>query len=329
MSKVKVAPSILSADFAKMAEAVQNLDKWHADVIHCDVMDGVFVPNITFGMDMIKALRKYTNGILDVHLMIIKPEKYIPQFIAAGADVITFHPDASDDVAGALKTIKDAGKKCGLVLNPDKPLSMIEPYLDIIDVVIIMGVYAGFGGQSFIPETLDKIRECKKLIGNRNIEIEMDGGASPKNFKDLKEAGTDIIVAGSAVFKAEDPALSSKYTTFKEHIMADKEKEILEENYNLDEDFEDEEEIVTLHNENTDKDEDFRVVWYIEDGGKNYLFLNPVDPSDDIAEDEVLICEYGETKNGEEFVNPVDDEKELERIYNLYVKEYEEAAKDE
>lgn len=176
------------------------------DVIHCDVMDGVFVPNITFGMDMIKALRKYTNGILDVHLMIIKPEKYIPQFIAAGADVITFHPDASDDVAGVLKTIKDAGKKCGLVLNPDKPLSMIEPYLDIIDVVIIMGVYAGFGGQSFIPETLDKIRECKKLIGDRNIEIEMDGGASPKNFKELKEAGTDIIVAGSAVFKAEDPA---------------------------------------------------------------------------------------------------------------------------
>lgn len=111
--------------------------------------------------------------------------------------------------------------------------------------------------------------------------------------------------------------------------MADKEKEILEENYNLDEDFEDEEEIVTLHNENTDKDEDFRVVWYIEDGGKNYLFLNPVDPSDDIAEDEVLICEYGETKNGEEFVNPVEDEKELERIYNLYVKEYEEAAKEE
>lgn len=206
MSKVKVAPSILSADFAKMAEAVQNLDKWQADVIHCDVMDGVFVPNITFGMDMIKALRKYTNGVLDVHLMIIKPEKYIPQFISAGADVVTFHPDASDDVAGALKMIKDAGIKCGLVLNPDKPLSMIEPFLDVIDVVIIMGVYAGFGGQSFIPETLDKIRECKKLIGNRKIEIEMDGGASPKNFKDLKDAGTDIIVAGSAVFKAEDPA---------------------------------------------------------------------------------------------------------------------------
>ena len=162
MSKVKVAPSILSADFARMGEAVRNLDKWNADLIHCDVMDGVFVPNITFGMDMIKALRKCTNGILDVHLMIVKPEKYIPQFIAAGADTVTFHPDASDDVRGALTVIKDAGKKCGLVLNPDKPLSMIEPYLDIIDVVIIMGVYAGFGGQSFIPETLDKIREAKK-----------------------------------------------------------------------------------------------------------------------------------------------------------------------
>lgn len=206
MSKVKVAPSILSADFARMGEAVRNLDKWNADLIHCDVMDGVFVPNITFGMDMIKALRKCTNGILDVHLMIVKPEKYIPQFIAAGADTVTFHPDASDDASGALTVIKDEGKKCGLVLNPDKPLSMIEPYLDIIDVVIIMGVYAGFGGQSFIPETLDKIREAKKLIGNRNIEIEMDGGACPDNFAKLAEAGTDIIVAGSAVFKAADPA---------------------------------------------------------------------------------------------------------------------------
>ncbi len=206
MSKIKVAPSILSADFGKMAEAVQNLDKWQADLIHCDVMDGVFVPNLTFGMDMVKALRKYTNGILDVHLMIIKPERYVPQFLAAGADVVTFHPDASEDVAGALKAIRDAGKKCGLVLNPDKPLSLIEPYLDDIDVVIIMGVYAGFGGQSFIPETMDKIRATKKLIGNRNIEIEMDGGASPKNFAELAAAGTDVIVAGSAVFKAEDPA---------------------------------------------------------------------------------------------------------------------------
>ena len=161
MSKVKVAPSILSADFAKMAEAVQNLDKWHADVIHCDVMDGVFVPNITFGMDMIKALRKYTNGILDVHLMIIKPEKYIPQFIAAGADVITFHPDASDDVAGALKTIKDAGKKCGLVLNPDKPLSMIEPYLDIIDVVIIWACTRDSADNRSFPKLLIKSASAK------------------------------------------------------------------------------------------------------------------------------------------------------------------------
>lgn len=206
MTEIKVAPSILSADFAKMAEAVQNLDKWKADLIHCDVMDGVFVPNLTFGMDMIKALRKYTNGILDVHLMIIKPERYIKRFLEAGADIITFHPDASEDIDGALDEIRAAEKKCGLVLNPDKPLSLIEPYLDKIDVVIIMGVYAGFGGQSFIPETLDKIRETKKLIGNRNIEIEMDGGACGDNFAALVGAGTDIIVAGSAVFKAENPA---------------------------------------------------------------------------------------------------------------------------
>lgn len=206
MTKIKVAPSILSADFARMAEAVENLDKWQADLVHCDVMDGVFVPNITFGMDMVKALRKYSKGILDVHLMIIKPEKYIQRFIDAGADIVTFHPDASEDTEGALNIIKKAGKKCGLVLNPDKPLSLVEPYLDMIDVIIIMGVYAGFGGQSFIPETMDKIRDTKKMIGNRNIEIEMDGGANPKNFNELAAAGTDIIVAGSAVFKSENPA---------------------------------------------------------------------------------------------------------------------------
>src|SRR5574344_1900259 len=125
MTKIKVAPSILSADFGKMAEAVENLDRWGADLIHCDVMDGVFVPNLTFGMPMIKALRKYTKGILDVHLMIIEPERYIQQFLDAGADVITFHPDASKDTDKALDIIKRAGKKCGLVLNPDKPLSML------------------------------------------------------------------------------------------------------------------------------------------------------------------------------------------------------------
>ncbi|MEG1791207.1 MAG: ribulose-phosphate 3-epimerase [Clostridia bacterium] len=210
MIKIEVAPSILSADFGKMAEAVQNLELWQADLVHCDVMDGVFVPNLTFGMPMIKALRKYTKGILDVHLMIVKPERYIQQFISAGADIVTFHPDASDDVLGALNLIKSAGKKCGLVLNPDKPISLIEPYLDLIDVVIIMGVYAGFGGQKFILDTLDKIRDLKALIGNRNIKIEMDGGATLENVKSIALAGTDIIVAGSAVFNAENPAEAVK-----------------------------------------------------------------------------------------------------------------------
>ncbi len=211
MTKIKVAPSILSADFGKMAEAVENLDRWGADLIHCDVMDGVFVPNLTFGMPMIKALRKYTKGILDVHLMIIEPERYIQQFLDAGADVITFHPDASKDTDKALDIIKRAGKKCGLVLNPDKPLSMLEPYLDKIDVIILMGVYAGFGGQKFIKETLDKIKNLKKLIENRKIEIEMDGGATLDNVAEIASAGTDIMVAGSAVFGADNPEAAVKY----------------------------------------------------------------------------------------------------------------------
>lgn len=211
MTKIKVAPSILSADFGKMAEAVENLDRRGADLIHCDVMDGVFVPNLTFGMPMIKALRKYTKGILDVHLMIIEPERYIQQFLDAGADVITFHPDASKDTDKALDIIKRAGKKCGLVLNPDKPLSMLEPYLDKINVIILMGVYAGFGGQKFIKETLDKIKNLKKLIGNRKIEIEMDGGATLDNVAEIASAGTDIMVAGSAVFGADNPEAAIKY----------------------------------------------------------------------------------------------------------------------
>jgi ribulose-phosphate 3-epimerase len=210
MTKIKVAPSLLSANFAAFGEAVADLEKWNADIVHCDVMDGVFVPNLTFGMPMIAALRKATTGILDVHLMIIKPERYIKEFVEAGADVVTFHPDASEDVAGALKVIRDAGKKCGLVLNPDKPLSLIEPYLDNIDVVILMGVYAGFGGQKFIPETLDKIRALKKLIGTRKIEIEMDGGATLENASEIAAAGVDIMVAGSAVFKAKNPAAAIK-----------------------------------------------------------------------------------------------------------------------
>lgn len=210
--KMKVAPSILSADFGKMAEAVENVKAWNADWVHCDVMDGVYVPNITFGMPMIKALRKYSDMVLDVHLMITKPEKYVGQFCDAGADVVTFHPEASDDVQGALDTIKSKGKKCGLVINADQPFDIVEKYLDQIDLLLIMTVQAGFGGQSFKPECVNKARlgaELRAKYGYK-YDIEIDGGVSPKNVELLKDAGANVVVAGNAVFKSEDPALTIK-----------------------------------------------------------------------------------------------------------------------
>ncbi len=205
---IKVAPSILSADFGKMAEAVQNIEKWGADWVHCDVMDGVYVPNITFGMPMVKALRKYTDMFLDVHLMITRPEKYVGQFCDAGADLVTFHPEASEDVEGALNEIKSKGVKCGLVVNADQPFSVAEPYLDRIDLLLIMTVQAGFGGQSFKEDCLEKVRrgaEIKRKKGY-SYEIEIDGGVSPANIERCKDAGGTVVVAGSAVFKADDPA---------------------------------------------------------------------------------------------------------------------------
>ena len=210
--KMKVAPSILSADFGKMAEAVENVKNWGADLVHLDVMDGVYVPNITFGMPMVKALRKYSDMILDAHLMITKPEKYVGQFCDAGADLVTFHPEASDDVQGALDTIKSKGKKCGLVINADQPFDIVDGYLDQIDVLLIMTVQAGFGGQSFKEDCVDKARLGAKLREERGYkyDIEIDGGVSPKNIQLLKDAGADIVVAGNAVFKSENPALTIK-----------------------------------------------------------------------------------------------------------------------
>lgn len=205
---IKVAPSILSADFGKMAEAVQNIEKWGADWVHCDVMDGVYVPNITFGMPMVKALRKYTDMFLDVHLMITRPEKYVGQFCDAGADLVTFHPEASEDVEGALNEIKSKGVKCGLVVNADQPFSVAEPYLDRIDLLLIMTVQAGFGGQSFKEDCLEKVRRGAEIKCEKgySYEIEIDGGVSPANIERCKDAGGTVVVAGSAVFKAEDPA---------------------------------------------------------------------------------------------------------------------------
>lgn len=209
---IKVAPSILSADFGKMAEAVEKVKLWGADWVHCDVMDGVYVPNITFGMPMVKALRGYTDLPLDVHLMITRPEKYVGQFCDAGADLVTFHPEASEDVEGALETIKSKGVKCGLVVNADQPFSIVEPYLDKIDLLLIMTVQAGFGGQSFKEDCLEKVRagEALRVKNGWSYDIEIDGGVSPANIQKCKDAGATVVVAGSSVFKAADPTAAVK-----------------------------------------------------------------------------------------------------------------------
>ena len=205
MTKPLVAPSILSADFANMEKAALDVRKWGGDWLHCDVMDGVFVPNITFGMPMVKALDRVSDMTLDVHLMITEPEKYVERFCEVGADFVTFHVDASKNVDGALNAIKAKGKKCGLVLNPDKPLSLVEPYIDKIDMLLIMSVYAGFGGQKFIPESVQKLKDAKKLIGDRNILLEIDGGVGEDNAKEIIAAGADVLVAGSSVFGSKNP----------------------------------------------------------------------------------------------------------------------------
>lgn len=209
---IKVAPSILSADFGKMAEAVRLIKDWGADWVHCDVMDGVYVPNITFGMPMVKALRKYTDQVLDVHLMITEPEKYVGQFCDAGADYVTFHPEASKNVAGALDEIKAKGVKCGLVVNADQPFSIVEPYLKDIDLLLIMTVQAGFGGQSFKEDCFEKVKRGYelKLENGYAYDIEIDGGVCPDNIEKCKAAGATVVVAGSAVFKAQDPSKAVK-----------------------------------------------------------------------------------------------------------------------
>lgn len=206
MSKILIAPSILSADFAQMGKAVDDLKAWGADWVHCDVMDGVFVPNLTFGMPMVKALRARTDMTLDVHLMITSPERYIDRFIDAGADVVTFHAQACADPQAALSSIRSRGKKAGLVLNPDVDVQTVIPYLDLCDVVMLMGVFPGFGGQKFIPTVLDKISELKAAVGERKILIEIDGGVTEQNVAQMVERGVDVVVAGSGVFCSPDPA---------------------------------------------------------------------------------------------------------------------------
>ncbi len=209
MKNVKIAPSILSANFAKMGEEVQSLEKCGADVVHCDVMDGVFVNNITFGIKMVEDLRKITSLPLDCHLMIVHPEKYVERFAKAGADIITVHYEAcQDNLKEVLELIKSTGVKCGAVINPDTPVDKIRDVILDCDMVLVMSVFPGFGGQKFIPSALDKLREIRAIIdeSGKEIDLEIDGGVTAENVEEIKAAGANVIVAGSAVFKAEDRA---------------------------------------------------------------------------------------------------------------------------
>ena len=204
---IKVAPSILSADFTKINEAVKMLEAAGADYIHCDVMDGSFVPNITFGQYMVRDLRKITTLPLDVHLMIQNPDKYVCEFAEAGADIITVHEEATDHLDRTLQLVHSCGKKAGVSLNPHTPLSVLEYVLYSVDVVLLMSVNPGFGGQGFIRSSLDKARALRSMIEAKgcDIDIEMDGGIDVNNIKEVTDAGVNMIVAGSAVFGADDP----------------------------------------------------------------------------------------------------------------------------
>lgn len=205
-----VAPSMLSADFGNMSEETKRMQALGADLIHCDVMDGVYVPNITFGMPMIKAFKTSTTLPIDAHLMITEPEKYVGRFCDAGADIVTFHPDASKDVQGAIDTIKSKGKKCGICVNADVPFDIVKPYLNQLDLLLIMTVQAGFGGQSFMQNCLDKAKEgaLERQKHGYNYVIEVDGGVCEDNIRLLADAGVDIAVAGSSIFNSKDPKVT-------------------------------------------------------------------------------------------------------------------------
>lgn len=204
---VKIAPSVLSADFAKMGEEIASVKS--ADMIHMDVMDGVFVPNITFGIKMVADVRKITSLPLDCHLMIVHPENYVKKFAEAGADYITVHYEAcGEGLADTLKLIKSSGVKCGLVINPDTPVEKIEKEIPLCDMVLVMSVFPGFGGQKFIAEVLDKCRAIRRIIDKNgyNCLLEIDGGINDKTAELAAEAGCDVLVAGSAVFSSVDRA---------------------------------------------------------------------------------------------------------------------------
>ncbi len=207
MKTVIVAPSVLSADFANLQRDVEMLNESEAEWIHIDVMDGVFVPNISFGFPVLQAIRKHTQKFCDVHLMIVQPEKYVQQFRDAGADMITVHYEAVTHLDSVIHQIKKTGAKAGVSLNPATPVSVLREVIHLLDLVLIMSVNPGFGGQKFIPNALRKVSEAKALIVQEKSEalIEVDGGVSTANAADLIKAGADVLVAGNAVFGSANP----------------------------------------------------------------------------------------------------------------------------
>ena len=203
MKKIKISPSILSADFSRLGLEIKNLENSGADMIHVDVMDGHFVPNLTIGPPVIKALRKYTNIPFDVHLMINPVHKYIKDYAESGADIITIHPEATSSLQESIDEIKKYKKKVGLSLNPDTKIEVIEKYLDQIDLVLVMSVFPGFGGQKFIKDVLKKIERLSEIKDKNSFkfDIEVDGGINFSNFKEVLEAGANVLVSGTTIFK--------------------------------------------------------------------------------------------------------------------------------
>ena len=218
MKKIQISPSILSADFSQLGKEIKKLENAGADMIHVDVMDGHFVPNLTIGPPVIKALRKYTNLIFDVHLMISPVHKYIKDFAEAGADIITIHPEATDNLNDSIKHIKDLKKKVGVSLNPNTEIDIIEKELENIDLILVMSVYPGFGGQKFIPEVIKKIESLKRIKDGKNYkyDIEVDGGINFTNSKDVVNAGANILVSGTTIFKENDGNIKKNIETLKE-----------------------------------------------------------------------------------------------------------------
>lgn len=204
---IQIAPSMLAADFLHLEKDVETVNRY-ADIFHIDVMDGVFVPNISFGFPVMEAIARKAEKPLDVHLMIVEPEKYVERFAKAGASMISFHLNATTDPSAVLRLIRSCGVKAGLVINPDIPVESLFPYLAEADFILLMSVFAGFGGQKFIEKTYERVRILKAEIDRQGLDLmlEVDGGVSAANAKALVESGFDILVAGSAVFKAEDPA---------------------------------------------------------------------------------------------------------------------------